>query len=123
MPVASQHTTPLAAVIVGTGLPSVRPPHPVTPMRPTLTRLLLCLSLLGFGSAMAAESRQMGADDSGGQADTQPGSDRIDDEAEAGAPPPRRAGDAKPRPASSRNGSTTRATTPRWHSFLPGMIR
>jgi hypothetical protein len=92
-------------------------------MRPTLPRLLLCLSLLGSGPVMAAEARHMGADDGGGQADTQPGSDRLEDEADAGAPAPRRAGDAKPRPASSRNVGATRASTPRWHSFLPGMIR
>ena len=91
-------------------------------MHPTLPRLLLCLSLLGFGSAMAAESRHMGPDDGGGQADTSPGSDRIDEEADAGATAPRRTGDARPRPASSRHGSASRAT-PRWHSFLPGMIR
>lgn len=94
-------------------------------MRPNLPRLLLCLSLLGFGSAVAAESRHMGPDEGGGQAEAPTGgSDRADDEPEAGTLPTRRAGDAKPRPAAaSRNGSTTRASAPRWHSFLPGMIR
>lgn len=88
-----------------------------------MPRLLLCLSLLGFGSVMATESRHMGPGDSGGPADTQPGSDRIDEDAEADTPAPRRAGDTKPRPAAARNGAATRANTPRWHSFLPGMIR
>lgn len=95
-------------------------------MRPTLPRLLLCLSLLGFGSvAMAAESRHMGPDGGGAQSDTGAASERIDEADEAGNASTRRSADAKSRQtgAGSRNGSATRSNAPRWHSFLPGMIR
>ena len=92
-------------------------------MRPTLTRLLLCLSLLGFGSAAAAaEARHMGPDGGGAQSDGSAGNERID-EAEDGSST-RRSQEAKARAgAATRSGSASRSNAPRWHSFLPGMIR
>ena len=92
-------------------------------MRPTLTRLLLCLSLLGFGSAAAAESRHMGPDGGGAPSDASTGNERIDEaEDTGGANSTRRNADAKSRQGTASRG-TTRSNAPRWHSFLPGMIR
>ena len=92
-------------------------------MRPILTRLLLCLSLLGFGSAAAAESRHMGPDGGGAQSDASSGSERIDESEETGSTgATRRTADAKTRQGTATRGAT-RSNAPRWHSFLPGMIR
>ena len=93
-------------------------------MRPTLPRLLLCLSLLGFGSAaVAAEARHMGPDGGGAQSDANAGNERIDDDTDAEATSARRNGSGKAKQATTTPRSGNRSATPRWHSFLPGMIR
>lgn len=92
-------------------------------MRPILPRLLLCVSLSGLGPvAAAAEARHMGPDGGGTQSETTTGSERIDEAEDANTT--RRSQDAKSRQgASPRGGSASRGNAPRWHSFLPGMIR
>ncbi|GAB1406849.1 hypothetical protein MASR1M8_07680 [Thermomonas brevis] len=93
-------------------------------MRPTLPRLLLCLSLLGFGSAaMAAEARHMGPDGGGAQSDANAGNERIDDDSDAEGSTARRNSTGKAKQAAPAPRSGSRNATPRWHSFLPGMIR
>ncbi|HRN63015.1 MAG TPA: hypothetical protein PK743_04045 [Luteimonas sp.] len=86
-------------------------------------RLLLCLLLAGLVLPVAARQPAMMAANGGGSGCA------VEDEAEAEAEPSR-AGDkravvpAKARPATQRRGSEQDAArTPRWHSFLPGMIR
>lgn len=98
-------------------------------MRLSLSRqLLLCLALLGaYGHAAAIESRQLDADGSNATADTanasatRAGDDATVEDATPTAPVNR---PHKAKPASTpRGGTGNRSTSPRWHSFLPGMFR
>ncbi len=92
-------------------------------------RSLILLSiaiLLACGYASAAESRHMSADGGGSCPENSAASnDRGDlgdaDSATPTAVPLRQSGKVKIAPAP--HGSATRASAPRWHSFLPGMFR
>ena len=96
-------------------------------MRLTALRLLLCFSLLlGCGQAAATESRQMDANGDSACADgSQTDTPRIDDTDDAGTAPARRAPQKSKSPATAtpRTSGGGPRSTPRWHSFLPGMIR
>lgn len=86
-------------------------------------RLLTCLLLAGLALPVAARQPAMMAANGGGSTCA------VEEAPEAEAEAPR-SGDkravtpAKARPAATRRGSEQDAVrTPRWHSFLPGMIR
>lgn len=89
--------------------------------------LLLCLALLlASGHAAANQSRHMDADGSGAcpeeAATGSARADEIDDPSNSQAR--RTTQKAKPAPtATPRTSDSPRTSTPRWHSFLPGMIR
>jgi hypothetical protein len=94
-------------------------------MRPS--PILLSVALLcAAGQVLASESRQLGPDGSSSCPESATGTlDETDSDAPA-APAPRAAHKVKPatpaaRSAGGSNGQ--RSTTPRWHSFLPGMFR
>lgn len=93
-------------------------------MRSTAPLLLLCSSLLlAFGQTAAAESRHMNANGEGTCADAgTPANERIDNAEEADPAPARRTAPQKSKPTATPRTGNPRAT-PRWHSFLPGMIR
>ena len=96
-------------------------------MHLTAPRLLLCFSLLlGCGQAAATESRQMDANGDSACADgSQTDTPRIDDTDDAGTAPARRAPQKSKSPATAtpRTSGGGPRSPPRWHSFLPGMIR
>ena len=95
-------------------------------MRPTVPRLLLCLSLLlACGLAGAAESRHMDPGGGGACPDTATTGDERIDEGDEAAPAPARRTTPKSKPAATATPRTSGGgrSTPRWHSFLPGMIR
>lgn len=91
--------------------------------------ILLSIALLcASGQVLAAESRTMGPDGDGSCPETAAASNEIVDDvdADAAAAPARRAQKTKPAPAARANGGSgggQRNSTPRWHSFLPGMFR
>jgi hypothetical protein len=94
-------------------------------MRPS--QILLSVALLcAAGQVLATESRQLGPDGSGSCPESTTGTlDEADSDA-AAAPARRAPHKVKPttpaaRGAGGSNGQ--RSTTPRWHSFLPGMFR
>ena len=92
-----------------------------------LSPILLSLALLcACGHATATESRQMGPDGSNSCPDSATASNDAED-TDGDATPARRAQKAKPATTTRANGggggSGQRSSTPRWHSFLPGMIR
>ncbi|MFT4180015.1 MAG: hypothetical protein QM612_11255 [Thermomonas sp.] len=93
---------------------------------PTLRRILFCLILsMACSHALAAQSRQMDADGSNADCpDTTASSDNRSDEANPEPQPaaPSASRTQKPR-ASATATPRSRAPAPRWHSFLPGMIR
>ena len=107
------------------------PARPVIAMRPSSPRpLLLCIALLlACGHAAASQSRQLDADGSGACPEaTATGNERAEDaDEQAGTASPARRAAQKPRPAASATprtgGGNERVAPPRWHSFLPGMIR
>ena len=89
--------------------------------------LLSAALLFACGSASAAASQHMEADGSGSCPDsTTASNDRTDlgdgDPTITTVAPVHHAEKAKNNAAPRANGST-RTTAPRWHSFLPGMIR
>lgn len=93
-----------------------------------LSPILLSVALLcASGQVLAAESREIGQDAGASCPDSTPASNDAVDEADndAAAAPARRTQKAKPTPATRGGGSAggQRSTAPRWHSFLPGMIR
>ncbi|HQY83142.1 hypothetical protein [Thermomonas sp.] len=92
-----------------------------------LSPILLSLALLCASSqVLAAESREIEPDGNGNCPDAAPASnDGVDDpDGDAAATPVRRAQKAKAAPAARGGGSSSqRSSAPRWHSFLPGMIR
>lgn len=82
--------------------------------------------LLACGYASAAESRHMSADGGGSRPENSAATnDRGDlgdaDSATPTSVPLRKTEKVKVTPAP--HGSGTRASAPRWHSFLPGMFR
>lgn len=92
-------------------------------LRPALLGLGLALAC---GSAAAAQSPHTGTSgqDScpdGGQADNPRAGDEETGDATASSV--RRAQATKPSSSPRGNAAGNRATTPRWHSFLPGMFR
>lgn len=93
-------------------------------MRLTMPRLLLCFSLLASGQLVAAESRHMGPNGEGACPDSSANAnERVDEAEETAGTPARRNNSQKSKPtATPRTGGGPRST-PRWHSFLPGMIR
>ena len=101
-------------------------PFPVTTMRPTTILLSIAL-LCASGQLLATESRQMDQDaGSTCPENTVAGTDATDElDADAAAAPARRTQKAKPAPTprASNGGGSNRSSTPRWHSFLPGMFR
>ena len=95
-------------------------------MRPSpilLSLVLLCAS----GQVLATESRQMDAVGSASCPETTAASNDVADEvdADAAAAPARRTQKTKPAPTprASNGGGGGSRSTPRWHSFLPGMFR
>ena len=95
-------------------------------MRPT--SILLSIALLcASGQLLATESRQMDADGSASCPETTAASNDVADEvdADAAAAPARRTQKTKPAPTprASNGGGGGSRSTPRWHSFLPGMFR
>ena len=83
-----------------------------------LSPILLSLALLCASSqVLAAESREIEPDGNGNCPDAAPASnDGVDD-------PDGDAQKAKAAPAARGGSSSQRSSAPRWHSFLPGMIR
>lgn len=96
-------------------------------MRPSpilLSVALLCAS----GQALATETRHMDPDGSGTCPESTTASSDATDlvDPDAAAAPARRTQKAKPTAtprASNGGGGGNRNSTPRWHSFLPGMFR
>jgi hypothetical protein len=92
----------------------------------TLRPMLLCLALLAAsGHAMANESRQSATDDACPDTAATSAAERTDDpQVDETVAPVRQTQKAKPAvSASPRATGGTRATPPRFHSFLPGMFR
>lgn len=92
-------------------------------MRPSpilLSVALLCAS----GQVMATDSRQLEQDAGNSCPENAAASNEAADDPDAAAAPARRAQKTKPAatPRAS-NGGGNRSSTPRWHSFLPGMFR
>ncbi|MDH5835372.1 hypothetical protein [Luteimonas kalidii] len=87
------------------------------------TRVLLCL-LLGC-AALPAAARQPAMMDANGAGAGCPVSAEADTELEPVRTDKRAVAPTRARPAPARRGGETDAATraPRWHSFLPGMIR
>ncbi len=93
-----------------------------------LSPILLSVALLcASGQLMAMEARQMGPDGSGSCPESTTAGDATNDadvDADAAAAPARRTQKTKPAPTPrASNGGSNRGSTPRWHSFLPGMFR
>lgn len=93
-----------------------------------LSPILLSIALLcASGQLMATESTQMAPDGNAScPENTATSSDIADDaETDVAAAPVRRTQKAKPAatPRASNSGGGNRGSTPRWHSFLPGMFR
>lgn len=109
-------------------MPSVRALHSVVnPMRRSRQILLSIALVFACGYASAAETQHMSADGGTGCPDnTATSNDRSDlgdtDPSVTTVVPVHRIDKAKAAAAPHSN-SGTRATAPRWHSFLPGMFR
>ncbi len=86
--------------------------------------LLLC-ALLAFATLPAAARQPAMMDANGGGASTCPLSPESDAETDPVRPDKRTTAPAPARNTPARRGGETEAATrpPRWHSFLPGMIR
>ena len=98
-------------------------PGPSTPK--TRHGCLLLCALLAFAALPAAARQPAMMDANGGGPSTCPLTADSEAEAEPVRPDKRAATPAPARTAPARRGGETEATTrpPRWHSFLPGMIR
>jgi hypothetical protein len=98
----------------------------VISMRRSSPILLSIALLFACGHASAVESQHMSADGSGCPDSATASSDHNElgdaDAAATTVAPVRHTEKAKP-VATPRSSGGTRATTPRWHSFLPGMFR
>jgi len=94
-------------------------------MAPGPSICLLLLGLLFTCAALPAAARQPAMMDANGGGGTCPVSAEANDEAEPVRTDKRAPAPAPARTAPTRRGGETEATTrpPRWHSFLPGMIR
>ena len=80
------------------------------------------VSACGYASASVVESQQISAEASTSLPDTSAAAnDRGDGDTDPSATPVRRIEKAKT--VIPPRSSGTRAVAPRWHSFLPGMIR